>query len=277
MTIVLGDKYFEGTYKRIFAAGDIELVNSKIGSIYAAGDVDIKRSEVKKVRAAGDVNGEEVTLGSAKVVGDIELKGVCTAKDFVAFGDVSAECLECKCLRFGFPKAKTNNAPSLSGFYKAETFELVMPLTLSCEYEFQNIIATGEMRAKAEIVCTNFYGLAKIFAPAVNAEEVFILTSDGTEIGEVAGTKVTVSKRFEPDRAFRKLPKTLAVRDADSRGAIIKIGSIEGDKVSVENVCADSISGIDVEIGDLCVVEEVAYKNSIRISEKAVVGRIVRL
>ena len=51
MTIALGDKYFEGTYKRIFAAGDIELVNSKIGSIYAAGDVDIKRSEVKKVRA----------------------------------------------------------------------------------------------------------------------------------------------------------------------------------------------------------------------------------
>lgn len=47
--------------------------------------------------------------------------------------------------------------------------------------------------------------------------------------------------------------------------------------MSVENVCADSISGIDVEIGDLCVVEEVAYKNSIRISEKAVVGRIVRL
>ena len=59
MTIALGDKYFEGTYKRIFAAGDIELVNSKIGSIYAAGDVDIKRSEVKRSGLQATLTGKK--------------------------------------------------------------------------------------------------------------------------------------------------------------------------------------------------------------------------
>ncbi|MFA6694176.1 MAG: hypothetical protein WCS44_05000, partial [Bacillota bacterium] len=88
-TIALGEKRMEGNYRRILAAGDIWLTNSKTGSIYAAGDIDIKSSVVKKLRLAGDFDGDSVVIGSGKVVGDIDLKGICKADRMVVFGDAN--------------------------------------------------------------------------------------------------------------------------------------------------------------------------------------------
>ncbi|MDD4694401.1 MAG: hypothetical protein PHD88_08425, partial [Firmicutes bacterium] len=146
-TIALGEKRMEGNYRRILAAGDIWLTNSKTGSIYAAGDIDIKSSVVKKLRLAGDFDGDSVVIGSGKVVGDIDLKGICKADRMVVFGDVNCEYLECICLRHGSPKGKNTRNSRISGFYKATTFESTMPVIVSFDYEFENMIISSSLRA----------------------------------------------------------------------------------------------------------------------------------
>ena len=69
--------------------------------------------------------------------------------------------------------------------------------------------------------------------------------------------------------SYRKSNKT--------KGSIMSVTEIEGDKIEVEYIKADYVSGIDVVIGDLCIIEKVEYKNSIKISEKAVVNEIIKL
>ena len=275
-TIALGEKRMEGNYRRILAAGDIWLTNSKTGSIYAAGDIDIKSSVVKKLRLAGDFDGDSVVIGSGKVVGDIDLKGICKADRMVVFGDVNCEYLECICLRHGSPKGKNTRNSRISGFYKATTFESTMPVIVSFDYEFENMIISSSLRASTELVCTKFYGLGKISSPAINADTVFLLANNGTKIGEITGSKVTVSTKFKLDKAFRSIPKTLRIDGAISDESIIDIDAISADKVTIEYVKATSVSGIDVKIGDLSIVEEVTYQNSLTISDKAIVGRVVK-
>lgn len=53
--------------------------------------------------------------------------------------------------------------------------------------------------------------------------------------------------------------------------------AISGDTIRIKNTSAQSVSGIDVEIGELCTIEEVTYKNTIKISDRAVTGKVVKL
>lgn len=275
-TIALGDKHLEGDYHRILAAGDIWLKDSKTKSIYAAGDIDIENSYIKKIYTAGDVTAKAVEIGLGKIAGDLTLQGICKADKLIVVGDISAEYLECKCLRNGSNNSKVNNTLHWSGFIKAETFESVAPFLLDLDYEFATMIISGPLVATEEIACTNFYGLDQITAPCINADLIYLLTTDGTEVGELVGSSITVETKFKPDKTFKSIPKTLRYNDFYSDKSLITIEAISGDKVIINSVKANSVSGIDVVIGDLCIVDEVVYQKSIKISDKAVVGRVVK-
>jgi hypothetical protein len=47
--------------------------------------------------------------------------------------------------------------------------------------------------------------------------------------------------------------------------------SIEGDNINIDHVKADRVSGLNVKIGDLCVIDRVEYKGNIEVSEKAII------
>ncbi len=275
-TIALGEKHLEGDYHRIIAAGGIWLKDSKTKSVYTAGDIDIENSCIRKIYSAGDLTAKAVTIGLGKIAGNLTLQGICKADKLMIAGGISAEYLECKCLRNGSNNSKVNNTLCWSGFIKAETFESVAPFLLDLDYEFTSMIISGSLRSNSEIACTNFYGLDQITAPCINADLIVLLTTEGTEVRELVGSQIIVETKFKPDKTFKSIPKTLRYNDLYSDKSLITIEAISGDKVIINSVKANSVSGIDVVIGDLCIVDEVVYQKSIKVSDKAVVGRVVK-
>lgn len=271
-----GEKHLEGDYKRIIFAGEMRLKNSKTNALYAAGDIDIENTNIKKLYLAGDLAAKAVVIGKGKVTGDINFSGICKAEKLVVLGDLSAEYLECKCLRNGTSKSKSKNTLNWAGFVKAKTFESLMPLLLNFDYEFDTMLVSATLISTTEIACNSFYGFGKITAPCINAESIFLLTTKGTAVKEVVGSQITVATKFRPDKAFKAIPKTLKYSALDNDKALVSFDAISGDNIKLESVKANSVSGLEVVIGDLCVVDEVIYQDSIKISDKAVVGRVIK-
>ena len=82
---------------------------------------------------------------------------------------------------------------------------------------------------------------------------------------------------FVPDQKWHALPKTISYKKKKGASKIIPIPVIEADFIHIEYTKANLVSGQDVIIGDLCIIERVEYRNSIKISEKSVVNEVVKL
>ena len=154
----------------------------------------------------------------------------------------------------------------------------LLPAKLSFDYHFKNILSLAEITSGQEIQCTVLYALSGISAPSINAEEIFLRASGNVRVGEIAGTHITIDNRFRPNKSFSSLPKTQKYRKiTECSSELAHAEAISGDTIRIKNTSAQSVSGIDVEIGELCTIEEVTYKNTIKISDRAVTGKVVKL
>ena len=280
--MALGERHLEGEYKNVRAAGDLEIKNGRIKSLLCAGDIDIHDAQIGKIRAAGDVNAFNLTFGHCKAAGDITFRGICRGDTIAGIGSFQAELLECRLLRYGTnPKHIRKSDPSgwgWNGTFHAETFENLLPAKLSFDYHFKNIPSLAEITSGQEIQCTVLYALSGISAPSINAEEIFLLASGNVRVGEIAGTHITIDNLFRPNKSFSSLPKTQKYRKiTECSSELAHAEAISGDTIRIKNTSAQSVSGIDVEIGELCTIEEVTYKNTIKISDRAVTGKVVKL
>jgi len=307
-SIILGEKRIEGNYNRIIGAGEVQVANSDIGSLYISGEAHISHSAIHKLRGAGEVVGDNVNFGNVKITGEMNLHGVCKADVFTMIGELSADFLECKILRNGTPNMKikvedkkprkidvllrTNNRSHCQkkymnstranvqwwGTLKAETFENFYGINLSCDYEFKNIISSALLMYDGEIVCDNFYSFdGGIQGGSINAENITIILNDEIDLQTIVGSNIRICKTFQEDKLFKSIPKSVHYKNFTSDGSMVNIPSIEGDRISIEHTKSALVSGIDVVIGDLCIVDRVEYKDAIRISEKSVVNEVVKL
>lgn len=278
----IGDRNISGEFGRVMSAGDIDLKAGDIKSLYSAGDVDIVDSFVKKLRSAGDIKAENSTFEDFKGVGDVCLKGMCKADTFVAIGDLSAEFLECNVLR-NFTRKKNltiegmSSAIEWTGDFKAETFESLYDFNLSCQYEFKNIISSALLSCPTEIVCERFYSFGSLQVECINAEYIFILPKGDSRVQHLMGSSINILKEFKSDKDFKAIIKSAKYPVFTLKDEIMSLASIEGDRIDIQNVKAQLVSGIHVVIGDLCIVERVEYRDSIEISEKAIVNEVVKL
>ncbi|MFR1517813.1 MAG: hypothetical protein ACLSVG_03410 [Clostridia bacterium] len=276
-----GSRQLEGEYKKVRSAGDLQIANSKVRSLLCAGDIDIRDAVIDKIRNAGDLHASNLTFGNCKTAGSITLRGICRGDTIVCIGGMDAEFLECRCIRYGTePKRVRRSDPKSwdwSGMFKAETFEIQLPVILSMDFDFQNIIARSEITAEKEIQCSAFYALNGVTAPSINADRIFLLAKGNLCVGEVLGSDIVIDSVFKPDQAFNACPKTLRYHKiTENNNSIVRAETISGDSVRIKYTKAQSVSGADVEIGDFCVIDEVIYKNTIRLSKKAVVGKVVK-
>jgi hypothetical protein len=280
-SISMGEKYIEGCYNRVMAAGELHITNSHIKALYIAGQTDIHHSTAGKLRGAGEIKADCVNFGNIKVAGEINLHGICKGDVMVAIGGLSAEFLECRILRNGAAnkKAKTNSRNfQWRGLLKAETFENFYSMDLSsCHYEFKNIISSALLACDNEIVCENFYSFEGLHCQSINAENITLVLNDDISVKSIMGSNIRILKSFQQDKQFKSIPKSTGYKNFTSNTGIVSIQSIEGDRINIEHTRAQLVSGIDVKIGDLCVIDRVEYKNSIKISEKAVIEQVVRL
>jgi|LSQX01.2.fsa_nt_gb hypothetical protein len=280
--LAFGRRAISGKFGRVMCAGDISINNGDIKSLYSAGDVDIADSRIKKLRCAGDVTAINSVFEDFKGAGYVYLKGMSKADVVVAVGELEAEFLECNILR-NFSKNKKTKINGLSkviewkGDFKAKTFENLCSFVLSCKYDFENIISSNLLTCQDELTCENLYSFDTIEAETINAENVFIVPRVNSKVDSVLGSTIRISRTFKPDQRFRSILKTVNYRSFKSNDEIMSLTSIEGDTINIEATNAELVSGMDVIIGDLCIIERVEYSNAIRISEKAIVNEVVKI
>ncbi|HHV97372.1 MAG TPA: hypothetical protein GXX37_13040 [Clostridiaceae bacterium] len=293
---VLGERFISGKYRRIMAAGGLKIEDSNILKLYSAGEIDIKNSTIKKLRAAGEIKGTNVNLGNVSIAGDIKLTGEVKADVLVACGDLTAEYLSCKVLRNFAKRSSKNNrwvrsgsiagdgnrtVGEFSGFFKAETFENFKDTVIDFEYEFVNIISKCRLTSLNAIKCERLFSFSQICADEVNADYVYIKPHSTSKISMLAGSEIIISEEFKSIKLFKSLPKSVDFtyyKDILSLpSSIMSVETIEADKIFVEKLKANLISGAEIVIGDLCIIDKVEYSQSIKISPKAVVNEVIKI
>lgn len=278
--IALGERRIQGEYGSILGAGNLIITDSKIRSITCAGNILTNNGNIGKLNYAGNSELENTQVDYLKATGAVNFKGVCKGNVLSIRGWLSADYLECNILKNGFHRSsdkKPYKNSTWKGSIKAVTFESYYSMILNFDYDFQNIISFAPFVSEEEIACENFYGFDCVRAPEINAENIFLLTTQEVSIGQLAGSSVTIQSEFIPDKLYKSLPKTVSNKKMQGLKKIIAISSIEADQVNIEYTKANQVSGHDVVIGDLCIIDRVEYGHSIHISEKAVVNEIVKV
>lgn len=279
----LGNRIISGEVDRVYAAGNLDISEANIKKLHSAGEVKVNESFINKLNVAGNVEAISSNFGDMRIVGNVQIKGHSKALTVAVTGTLNAEFLECNVLRNSIkgPVKERNNILSYKGFLKAKTFENLYPFNMNCEFEFNNIISATLFQYDGILECERFYSFEEIQLEGVNAEFIYIKPSKKINIESLFGSQIIINNNFKSDKEFESIPKTMSLKiyksGNESNNSIMSVTEIEGDKIQIEYVKADYISGMDVEIGDLCIVEKVEYKNSINISEKAVVNEIIKL
>ena len=280
---IVGDRSISGKIGKVKAAGDVSAFDADIAKLHVAGNLDIVNSFVQKLRAAGEVNAEDTDFGYCKAAGDVNIKGISKADTFVIVGDLSADLLECRLLRNASKgTVRTGkNFFEFSGSFKAETFESLFAFRLNCKYDFKNIVTAAEFFYDGVLECENFYSFNVIEMEGVNAEKIHIYPSSASKLEIATGTNINISTTRGLDRVFKSLPKSLSnayyTRLKLLPVSIMTLISIEGDNINIDHVKADRVSGLNVKIGDLCVIDRVEYKGNIEVSEKAIINEVIKL
>ena len=274
--IALGDRKLAGQYGRVMAAGDLAIENSDVRSILAAGDIAIRQSKIGKLRCAGDISAHQTVFNRCKAAGDMKLTGICKADLMSVYGSLSAQMLESRILVNNKVQGNDRSICRWTGCIKAETLENRYQLAVEFDSEVRHYISCGLLKWKGELQCESFYSFGDLSADILNAESVFVLVQEQVRVNGIEGGHIVVSRQFTPDKRFRSIPQENAYGAIQGSGAVAEVASIEGDRIEVENVKAESISGMDVTVGDLCIIERVEYSNSIQVSEKAIVNEVVR-
>lgn len=279
--ISLGQRAIQGDYYTVLAAGELRLQDSRIKHLNIAGQVEAVKSYLEKVRCAGQFLASEIQFTKLAVTGSAELKGICKGDTVKIAGSVTADYLECRILcngtgnRNSKPTQNTNN--HWQGVFHTDTFENCGDLQMNFEYRADSIISHAGLRSLNELECENFYSFSDLTAEAVNADRIFLLTQASIKVGLLTGTTVMIKKDFKADKSFRGIPKTVAYMRQNRPNQMVYINVIEADHIEVEYTKAELVSGDEIIIGDLCIIDRVEYRRSITISDKAIVNEVVKV
>lgn len=285
--IALGERTLFGKYNKVYAAGEMHIDESEITSLYCAGEIQIKESKIKKVRVAGELQADKSLLGDVNAIGEINLTGVTKAQYMVVRGEVNVECLECKHLVIGdkSDKYQINNKNVLDthikGFLKAEILENYAELQIDFESEIVNIVNGGRLKSADTIECDALYSFGSVKSEEINAETIYIRPLESSKVNMIVGSTIQISKNYQINKFLKDMKhkyfKKYYEKVKQEQVGIMTVNSIEGDHIQIDHVKAEHVSGIDVTIGELCIIDRVEYSGTINISPKAVVNEVVKL
>jgi hypothetical protein len=279
--ISFGQRAIQGDYNTVLAAGELRLQDSRIKHLCVAGQVEAVKSFLGRVHCAGEFLANEIQFTRLTVAGDSKLRGICKGDRVTIAGSVTADFLECHilCNSTGNRNTKyrqnTNNY--WQGVFHTDTFENCGDLQMNFEFRAGSIISHAGLRSLNELECENFYSFSDLEAEAVNADRIFLLTRASVKVGQLTGSKVMIKRDFKADKLYKGIPKRTTYRRQNKPNQMIHIRTIEADQVCVEYTRAELISGDEIIIGDLCIIDRVEYRRSITISEKAVVNEVVKV
>ena len=105
----------------------------------------------------------------------------------------------------------------------------------------------------------------------LNAESIEIKFDRGMTIGSIGGGKIAIL----PEKALKAAKKLIPFHTL-SKGVSVNT-AIEGDEVTLEGVSCPRVTGRVITVGQGCNIDLVQYRESIKISPNATVGKVAKI
>lgn len=212
------------------------------GSGKVTGDLDCTSFRISgSGKAVGNVKAtEEIKIsGSGKITGSVETKSFKGSGSFKLEGAVNAK------------EFKASGTGKLMKGLEGESATITGYIKVAEDVEVDFFKATGAF---------NIDGL-------LNAETIQINLNGGigSKCKEIGGQKIKVTRFSEINILYRLF---------SNGGGCLEVDTIEGDDINIDHTKAKKVCGDDVYIGEGCKIDEVEYRNVIKVSPDAHVGKI---
>jgi cytoskeletal protein CcmA (bactofilin family) len=197
---------------------------------------------------------------------------------FVCFKAFSFEKLDAGhiTMRWGDKNTEVFN---LKGKVNAGLLEVLAKCRTEGCINIKNYLLSGYLETAEDINCENFICLGTVRAPSVNASEIHIYPRAASEIKEVMGTRINISKDF--DKQFFKLKSKYSIsrhlRKAARDNTKLKLENIEADDIYLEYTEAAHVSGKNIVIGPGCNIEHLEYIETVKTTAGSIVGKLEKI
>lgn len=302
----LGRKKCEGEYNRVLGCGQILFDNSEIKSLYFAGEININNSDINKIKSCGKISMENTKIKSAKIAGMSDLTNI-EAVEYSSDVVNSFEYFKCQTIRFSkllkceYLEAdkiiQSHNKKRNSKVFKTVNSiidnmrDIIICGDINCNIiqveentKFESDINLKQLISQGKITTKNLNGeslwlFGGIETNCINADNIFISNKSNVHIESIVGSDVIIKSKFSDEFGLSKL-KIKYIKDTKALKETNKnviIDSIEADNIVLEGVCCKYVSGNNITIGDLCVIDKIEYFNNLDVSQKSVVVEVNKL
>lgn len=225
------------------------------GGAKMTGDVQCDRLHVSGgLKAANDLN-----CGEMHVSGSLKVEGRLSAETAKISGEVKAE-----------KGIAISGSLSLSGSLKtegnAELGEAGISggATVEGKINAKDLNVSGGLKCGSDVSAETFNCSGKIEIPGLlNAEKIEISISSRCEVGDIGCTSLTVKKGYVGFSFGSGKP-------------CLKVRSIEGDTICLENTEAEVVCGKNVTVGKHCKIGRVEYSETLNLVDGGKVEEQVR-
>jgi len=97
--VSLGNRAISGEVGKVYAAGEVNIIDADVQRLNGAGDINIINSYVAETKIAGNIIANNSTFGTVRLAGKMICNGLCKTDTLIAIGKLEAEQLECRILR----------------------------------------------------------------------------------------------------------------------------------------------------------------------------------
>ena len=242
-------------------SGSGEITGGEYGEIRVSGgakmtgDVQCDRLHVSGgVKAANDL-----TCGEMHVSGSLKVEGRLSEETAKISGGVKAE-----------QGIAVSGKLSLSGSLKTEGSAELGEASISGGVSAEGKVEARELRVSGGLKCGSdvsaelFEASGRLEIPGLlNAETIEISLSSRCDVGDIGCTSLTVKKNY-------------AGFSFGSSKPCLKVRSIEGDTIRLENTEAEVVRGKNVTVGKHCKIGRVEYSEALNIVDGGSVSEQIK-
>lgn len=237
---------------------------SELGTLKIAGSGSSGGGEFSDVRISGvgkitgDVKCESMHIsGAGKIKGNVDCKN-----DIHISGTLSAIDIKAKELHI-------SGACSAAGKIEADEIRVSGGLNAEGDICGESVKVSGNITTKH----------------LLSAETIEIkFDSSNCSIGEIGGGVITIRPRNSQNRQMEGRAVVDIIKESltnfvqcGKKAATIKIGSIEGDDITIENCIADTIRGTNVTVMSGCEVKKIEYTGNLTVEDGAKVEEQIKI
>lgn len=235
---------------------------SELGTLKIAGSGSSGGGEFSDVRISG----------AGKITGDVK----CESMHISGVGKIKGN-VDCK---NDIHISGTLNAIDI----KAKELHISGACSADGKIEADEIRVSGGLNAEGDICGESVKVSGNITAKHLLSAETIEIKFDSANcsIGEIGGGVITIRPGNLQNRQGQALADIIEGRltnfmQCGKKTATIKIGSIEGDDITIENCIADTIRGTNVTVMSGCEVKKVEYTGKLTIENGAKVEEQIKI